>query len=56
MKNFQVIHGQCDSIILPETFSLESSKQLLDPPLGDNRIPLTGPGIYPQFLELHALL
>ena len=46
MKNFQLRHGQC--IILPETFSLGSSKCLLDLPLGDNRILLTGPGIYPQ--------
>ena len=48
MKNFQLRHGQCDSIILPETFSLGSSKCLLDFPLGGNRILLTGPGIYPQ--------
>ena len=26
MKNFQVKHGQCDSIMLLKTFSLESSK------------------------------
>ena len=26
MKKFQVKHGQCDSIIFPKTFSLESSK------------------------------
>ena len=56
MNNFQVIHGQYDSIIFPETFSLGSSKQLFDLLLGDNRILLTGPGIYPQILELHAQL
>ena len=48
MNNFQLTHGQCDSIILPETFSLGNSKYLLDLPLGDNRVLLTGPGIYPQ--------
>ena len=41
MENFQLRHGQCDSSILPETFSLGSSKCLLD-------LLLTGPGIYPQ--------
>ena len=30
MKKFQVRHGQCDSIIFPETFSFGISKQLLD--------------------------
>ena len=48
MSNFQVEHGQCDSIIFPETFSFGSSNYLLDLPLGDNRILLTDPGIYPQ--------
>ena len=48
MKNFQLRHGQCDSVILPKIFSLGGSKYLLDLPLGDNRILLAGPGIYPQ--------
>ena len=26
IKNFQVKHGQCDSIIFPQTFSFEGSK------------------------------
>ena len=56
MKNFQVIHGLCNSTIFRETFSLGNSKQLLDFLLGDNRIILTGPGIYQRILELHALL
>ena len=46
MKNFQVKHGQCDSIIFPVTFSFGSSQHLLNLFLGDNRILLTGPGIY----------
>ena len=33
-----------------------SAKQLLDLPLGDNGALSTGPGFYPQILELHALL
>ena len=53
---FQVIHGQCDFIIFRKTFSLGSAKQLLDLPLGDNGVLSTGPGFYPQILELHALL
>ena len=48
MKNFQVKHGQRDSIIFPETFSFGRSKYLLDLPFGDTRILLTGPGICPQ--------
>ena len=48
MKNFLVKHCQCDNIIFPETFSLGSSKCLLDVPFGDNGILLAGPGIYPQ--------
>ena len=55
MKNFQVKHGQCDSIIFPETFSFGSSKFSLDLHIGENRILLTGPGIYPQIIELYAL-
>ena len=38
MKNFQVKHGQCDSIIFPKTFSFESSKELLDLCFPDNMI------------------
>ena len=48
MKNFPVKHGQCNSIIFPETFSFGSSKYLSDIPIGDSRILLKGPGIYPQ--------
>ena len=48
MKNFQVKHGQYDSIIFPDTFSFGRFKYLLDLPLGDNMILLTQPGIYPQ--------
>ena len=29
MKNFQVKHGQCDSILFLKTFSLENPKKLL---------------------------
>ena len=47
-KNFQVKYGYCDSIIFPETFSSGSSEYSLDLPLGDNRILLTGLGMYPQ--------
>ena len=38
LKNFQVNHGQRDSIIFPQTFSVESSKQLLDLCLAESRI------------------
>ena len=48
MKNFQVKHGQCDSIIFSEFFFFGSSKHLLDIPLDDNRILLIGPGTYPE--------
>ena len=48
MKNFYVKHGQCDSIIFSETFSLGRSKYLLELPLGYNKILLTVPRIYPQ--------
>ena len=54
MKNFQVRHGQSDSIIFPETFSLGSSKWLLDLPLGDNRTLLAGPGIFPQLYYINS--
>ena len=47
MKNFQLRHIHCDSIILPEKFFLGSCKYLSDLP-SPNRILLTGPGIYPQ--------
>ena len=57
VKKFQVRYGQCENIIFPETFTIGNSKYLLDLPLGDiNRILFTGPGIYSQILELHALL
>ena len=36
--NFQVKHGQCDSIIFLRTFFFESSIQLLDLCLADSRI------------------
>ena len=36
VKNFQVKHGQCDSIISHKTFSFESSKLLLDFCLSDS--------------------
>ena len=38
VKNFQVKHGQCDSIIFPKTFSFKRSKSLLDLCLPDSRI------------------
>ena len=38
MKNFQVKHGQCDSIAFPKTFSFENSKWLLDLCLDNSRI------------------
>ena len=38
MKNFQVKHGQCDSVILPQNICFEGSKLLLDICLADNRI------------------
>ena len=38
MKNFQVKHGQCDSIIFPKTFTFENSKRLLDLCLPESRI------------------
>ena len=38
MKNFQVKHGHCSSIIFPKTFSFESSKYLLDLCLANSRI------------------
>ena len=31
MKNFQVKHGQCDSIIFAKTFSFEGSKVIIRP-------------------------
>ena len=37
-KNFQVKHGQSDSIIFPKTFSFQTSKSLLDICLVDSRI------------------
>ena len=39
IKNVQVKHGQCDSIIFHKTFSFESSKQLSDFCLANSRIP-----------------
>ena len=48
MKNFQVKHGQCDSIIFAEIVSFRSPKYLLDLLLRDNAILLTSTGIYPQ--------
>ena len=42
MKNFQVKHGQCDSIIFLKTFSLESSKQVVE-------------SIHKFIIELHVL-
>ena len=38
MKNFQVKHGQCDSIIFLKIFPFENSKQLLEICLADTRI------------------
>ena len=38
MKNFQIKHGQCDTIIFSKTFSFERSKLLLDLCLADSRI------------------
>ena len=35
MKKFQVRYGQCENIIFHETFTIGSSKYLLDLPLGD---------------------
>ena len=49
MKNFHVRNDQCDSIIFLETFSLGTSKKLLD-------LPLVTTGFFLQILELHALL
>ena len=56
MKNFQVNHGQYDPIIFPETFSFRSSKYLIDLSLGDNRITVTSPGIYPQIYHRNSCL
>ena len=56
-KNFQVKHGQCDSIILPETFSFESSKQLLDLCLAEILyFWQVLESIHKFIIELHALL
>ena len=56
MKYFQLKHSQCDSVIFPETFSLGSSKNLLNLSLVDNSILLTDPGIYLKFIiELRIL-
>ena len=52
MENFQIKHSQCDSNIFPETFSFGSCKYLLDLPLGNNRILLTSPGVYPQIYQI----
>ena len=38
IKNFQVKHGQCGSIIFSKTISFESSKSLLDLHFADRRI------------------
>ena len=56
MNNFQVKHGQCDTIIFQETFSFGSSEYLSDLLLGDNRIVLTGTGIYPQIYHRASYL
>ena len=43
MKNFQLEHGQCDSIIFPQNIFLDfcfTGSMIL--------LLLTGPGIYPQ--------
>ena len=57
MKNLQGRHGQCGSILFHETFSLGKSNLLLDLPLGDNRVLLTGPeSIHKVVREMHALL
>ena len=58
MKNFQVKHGQCDSIIFPETFSFESSKYLLDLCLAGSRILYFWQvleSIHKFIIELHVL-
>ena len=59
MKNFQVKHGQCDSIIFPKTFSIESSKQLLDLCFADSRILCfwqVFESIHKFIIEFHVLL
>ena len=38
MKNFQVKHGQCDSIIFHKTYSFDSSEDLLDLCFADSKI------------------
>ena len=38
MKNFQIRHGQCDSVIYPKTFAFQCSKLLLDLCLADSKI------------------
>ena len=59
MKNFQVKHGQFDSIIFLKTFSLESSKYLLlNLGLAGNRILYFWQvlkSIHKFIIELHAL-
>ena len=58
MKNFQVKHGQFDSIIIPKTFVLESSKSLLHLCLADSRFlyfwQVLG-SIHKIFIELYVL-
>ena len=52
MKNFQVNHGQCESIIIPKNiFPLKALSNYSIRPLPfwqQNSLHLTGPGIYPQ--------
>ena len=58
MKNFQVNHGQCTSIILPEKFSFEGPKKLLDLCFADNRILYFWQvleSIHKFIIELHVL-
>ena len=58
VKNFQVKHGRCDSIIFPKTFSFESSKSLLDLYLANSRILSFWQVlecIHEFIIELHAL-
>ena len=58
MKNFQVKHGHCDSIIFPKTFSFESFKWLLDLCFADSRILYfwqVVESIHKFIVELHVL-
>ena len=58
MKNFQIKHGQCDSIIFPETSSFESFKQLLDFSFAGSRIRYFWQvleSIHKFIIELHVL-